>query len=135
MPESRTGPLRPPRQPLRFIRYALAILAGVVVLALGAVWVHRRAMPLIPKSPETGGREAFRAFLTATDSGVSVEAALRVASPAPAIVPPESRPPECAIQYRWTFTESGSEYGTACVDSAGHIVSTGGGMQFDLRSY
>jgi hypothetical protein len=118
---------------LRLIRYALGSVAAVF-LAAGGSWLAG-VKPLIPLSSETGGREAFFAFLRASDSGVPAATALKMASPLPAVIPTAMRSAECAAQYRWDFTRSGSEYGTVCLDAAGKVISTGGGMQFDLRSH
>jgi hypothetical protein len=81
------------------MRYVAGAIVVVAVLAGGLFWLRRQATrSVFPPSPETGGREAFRAFLKAIDSGVSAATAVKGASPAPAIVPAAARPAECATQ-------------------------------------
>lgn len=120
----------------RHARYGLlgVVLVAGFLVAFG-LWLHRRATSQPPRSFETGGRKAFHSFLKAVDSGVSAADALTMASPPPTITPAEARPTECAAQYRWNFTESGSEYGTVCLDATGRMISTGGGMRFDLQHH
>lgn len=114
----------------RYLRYIAAFMVMIGI----ALWLTRRSREGPTGEPETGGRAAFHAFLKATDGGMPVSQAIHIASPGPERVS-DPQHSECAVLYRWNFTASGSDYGTACVNGAGKVISTGGGTRFEFRSF